>query len=267
MNVLQPEAVSAMHQAFFAAGSRLLTTNTFCCDPDSLNGTGFRAEQLCYAGATLAREVAGSQALVAGSLGPGWYFPYHDSVDQQALCLSYIERARGLLQGGVDWLWIETVQDPLQAEIAVKACQIALSELKLDVPIAINFSLTTTDSLIGRQSIESVCQRLNALPVQLLGVNCSLGPDSVDAALRWIRTQSNKQLACCPNAGSGPGEYLSPEDFAVALSDIANSYQPEIIGGCCGVTAAHIQALNVRLNKNKGEEQILPSSKKADKPD
>lgn len=254
MNLLQPAAVSAMHQAFFDAGSQLLTTNTFCCDPDSLNGTGFSAETLCYEGAKLAREVAGTEALVAGSLGPGWHFPAHDSVDQQALCLSYTERARGLLRGAVDWLWIETVQDPLQAEIAVKGCQIALSELGLDVPIAINFSLTSADRLMGGQSIEGVCKRLNRLPVQLLGVNCSLGPDSVQSALNWIRTHSDKQLACYPNAGPGPGEYLSPEDFAIALSDIANLYQPEVIGGCCGVTTAHIQALVQQLKKTKGEE-------------
>lgn len=130
MNVLQPDAVKAMHRAFYEAGARLLTTNTFCCDPDSLANTGYSSEELCQTGARLAREVAGKTAKVAGSLGPGWRYPSHDPVDEIALRTSYAERAKGLLLGGVDWLWIETVQDPLQAEIAVAGCQDALSELK-----------------------------------------------------------------------------------------------------------------------------------------
>lgn len=251
MNVLQPETVKAMHQAFYDAGARLLTTNTFCCDPDSLANTGYSAEALCLAGAELAREVAGQTAQVAGSLGPGWRYPSHEAVDERALRNSYAERARGLIQGGVDWLWIETVQDPLQAEIAVAGCQDALRELKRDVPIAVLISLTTPETLIGKQALSTVLERLNALPVSLMGVNCSGGPESVRQALGWLRIHSDKQLACLPNAGPGPGAYALPEAFAADMAALAETFKPDIIGGCCGTTPEHIQALAQMLKQDK----------------
>ncbi|PKL75356.1 MAG: methionine synthase, partial [Candidatus Melainabacteria bacterium HGW-Melainabacteria-1] len=99
LNVSQPEAVLAVHQAFYAAGARLLTSNTFCCDPDSLAGTAFagQAEELCRLGAELARSAAGPGAQVAGSLGPGWRYPSKGEIGLSELSESYALRARGLL--------------------------------------------------------------------------------------------------------------------------------------------------------------------------
>ncbi|HEY9839331.1 MAG: homocysteine S-methyltransferase family protein [Candidatus Sericytochromatia bacterium] len=243
LNASDPQTVLAMHRSFLAAGARLLTSNTFCCDPDSLAATTFagREAELCRLGAELARTAAGEQALVAGSLGPGWRFPSRGETSPAALQENYRLRAQGLLTGGADLLWIETVQDPLQAEAAVAGAQQALTELALTVPIAVLISLQTPTTLLGDQPLAQVLARLDALPVQILGVNCSQGPASVAAALDWLRRHSDKAIACCPNAGPGPEHYLTPAAYAAEMQVLAQG--TTILGGCCGASPEHIQAL------------------------
>lgn len=90
------------------------------------------------------------------------------------------------------------------------------------------------------------------MPVALLGVNCSGGPDSVKQALSWLRKHSHKQIACLPNAGPGPGAYASPNAFATDMAGLAETFSIDIIGGCCGTTPAHIQAMAKMFKKDEG---------------
>lgn len=250
LNAYQPEAVLDMHWAFLDAGARLLTSNTFCCDEDSLAGTSWagKGEALSRLGAELARSVAGQHTAVAGSLGPGWRRPGEQSLD--AIADSYAARARGLIAGGADWLWIETIRDPDRAEAAVAGCRRSLLESGRDLPIALLVSLDDADT-IGGAPAPDVLERLEALPVDLLGINCSQGPTSTHHALAYLTAHSSKSLACCPNAGSGPGHYASAQTFAAAMRFIQTAYAPAIIGGCCGAGPEHIRALGKAIGNRQ----------------
>lgn len=245
LNIHAPEHVLAMHRTFKAAGAHILTSNTFLCDPDSLQNTDFKDsyQELSCRGAELARQIAGSDCLVAGSLGPGWKSPVRGEISKAELSERYYRRAVGLLQGQVDLLWIETVYDPYQAEAAVQGCLQARQEFKTNVKIAVLASQTATandDSLIN------LLQELNQLPIDILGINCSSGPQSMVSGFEWLKLNSDKELACCPNAGE-IDTYLSPHEFAQGLLTIQSDCNIHVLGGCCGVTYKHIQELAIRL--------------------
>lgn len=244
-----------MHRAYLAAGARMLTTNTFCCDPDSLSTSSAEQAEVARAGALLARRVAdaghgSSPVLVAGSLGPGWYFPSRGEVEPARLQQSYARWASGLLTGGVDLLWLETVQDPLQAEAAVAGCRQALAETCRATPIALLLSLRSPTHLLGEQPLELVLQRLARLDVDIWGFNCGFGPAGLAPALARLRAMiPDGLIACFPNAGPDSASYLSPRAFAAELLALAPGL--DLIGGCCGTGPAHIAALAGELAGEK----------------
>lgn len=244
-----------MHKAYLAAGARLLTTNTFCCDADSLSASGVDQAELAWAGARLARqavEAISGSALVAGSLGPGWYFPSRGEVAPARLQQSYARWASGLLAGGVDLLWLETVQDPLQAEAAVAGCRQALAASGRKVPIALLLSLRTPTRLLREQPLERVLRRLAGLKADIWGFNCGFGPAGLAPALGQLRSIIPEGLiACFPNAGPDSAHYLSPPAFAAELLALAAAVPIDLIGGCCGTGPAHIAALASELAREK----------------
>lgn len=243
LNLLHPDLVQRMHQRFLAAGADILTTNTFLCDAYSLAGTGCDEEELSYQGARLAREVAGTRAQVAGSMGPGWLSVGQGQITQAALQQSYYRRARGLLRGGADLLWIETVQEPQQALAALAGAQQALTELGVKVPIAVLISLSSAQGLFQAQDTFEV---LLDQPVDIWGVNCSWGPEGLEPLLNWLSTQTEKPLAICPNAGP-PGHSLTPAEFAEVMYRLCLRFEAAVLGGCCGVSAEAVALLKQKL--------------------
>lgn len=246
LNLSQPEQVLDVHRAFLTAGARLLTSNTFAMDAASLRDSGTTLSALSQRGAELARQIAGSQAQVAGSLGPGWKSPSRGDISVQTLESEYYQRSLGLLQGGVDLLWIETVQDPRQAEAAVQGALRAQAEVQLQRPLAILVSVSAEGRHIGDWPAEQVLQALLPLPLQYLGINCSHGPASTRWALDWLRSHSPHKRVCCPNAGL-PDQSLPPEAYAQALLQLQEAFAPDILGGCCGASPAHIECLQRAL--------------------
>lgn len=246
-----PERVQAAHRDFLAAGADLLTTNTFCSDPDSLKDTPWAEdlEGLCLRGAVLARAVAGGKAQVAGSLGPGWKWPSRGEIDVSLLTEHYRQRARGLLRGGVDWLWIETIQDPLQAEAAVAGCRQASAELGRWRPLALLVSPAAEPECLGGLPLAEVLPRLLALEPDLIGVNCARGPASVGPSLDWLFAHTTLPLACCPNAGL-PNAILAPDAFSTAILALLPRYagRLRVLGGCCGASPEHLRALRRGLH-------------------
>ena len=203
-------------------------------------------QTLSRRGAELARQIAGSDCLVAGSLGPGWKSPMRGEITKSELAERYYLRALGLLQGQVDYLWVETVYDPLQAEAAVKGCQKAISEMKSHVKLAVLSSKTITSS---DDELIHLLKELNQLPIDILGLNCSSGPQSMITGLEWLSsTHISKSFACCPNAGT-PDAYLKPDIFAQSMLDLNQNYNLPILGGCCGVGPEHIKELARRQHE------------------
>jgi len=250
LNLEQPEQVKKVHQQFLDAGADLLTSNTFCCDQNSLKGSGYegRLEIPSQKGAELARLIAGTQATVLGSLGPGWKSPSRQEVSFKSLENSYYQRSLGLLKGKVDILWIETVQDPLQAEAAVLGALRAQTQLQIKCPIAVLISGSQDGKNTGDFTTNDLLNELDKLPADILGVNCSFSPVSLQFPLNWLRENSTKKIAACPNAGL-PQNRLNPIEFSQELITLWQNFQPDIIGGCCGVSPKHIQTLKQYLSK------------------
>lgn len=250
LNRADPDAVLRMHRAYAVAGARLLTSNTFCCDADSLASSGLRPAELACAGARLARQVADAfpGTRVAGSIGPGWRFPSRGEVAVETLIQGYTVWAEALLTGGADLLWIETVQDPLQAEAAVAGCRQALNNLGRQVPLALLLSLSADGNLIGGQALPAVLARLLPLRVDILGFNCSRGPAGLEIGLGWLRQYADCLVACFPNAGIDA--QVEPTAFAAQMLELYRRFAPELMGGCCGTGPAHIAALAEALKTN-----------------
>ncbi|MBF2052963.1 MAG: homocysteine S-methyltransferase family protein [Candidatus Sericytochromatia bacterium] len=242
LNVFAPERVQALHRAYWQAGARLLRSNSFCCDPDSLAGTPWAEhyDTLTRIAVCLLKKTL-PQALIAGVLGPGWRLPGRNQIAPDQLYRIYCRRAAAVVAGGADIFWIETVQDPLQAEIAVQACMAVQPVL----PLAVLVSPDADGQTVGGLPLDTVLQRLVALPLQILGVNCSWGPSACLPALQWLRAHSPHALAVYPNGGLPDQPVV---DWPVALLDIQRLYQPAWLGGCCGVGPAAIARLRQDLS-------------------
>ncbi len=233
-----------MHQAFLNAGASALTSNSFCADPQSLArvDASQQVDALHQRAAELCREVAGQQALVLGSLGPGWLSPTRAEISLEELTQSYRERATALIKGGVDWLWIETVRDPLQAQAAVSGARQALANCRKDLPIAVLATVSNSGQQIGDLNLTEALQSLISLDIELLGLNCSNQPKSLQSGVDYLLKHSPHALALCPNAGL-MDQTRSPTDWVESLLSLAKPNQIKVWGGCCGASPQHIQAL------------------------
>lgn len=252
LNLTRPQTVQSLYRRFCEAGAQLLISNTFCCDPDSLNAlcnslsrplSELRGE-LCRKGVQWARD-AGPQLYVGGSLGPGWKRPSRGEISLQELRDDYADWGKALLGAGVDALYLETVRDPLQAEAAVEGLLWAQSQLQIDCPIAVLVS--PAGRRIGDWQDTEVLDALLQLPIQALGVNCSDGPETLIPALDYLAEHSSLPLLCAANAGVQ--KTLSPQAYAAALKDLTVRFPLAEVRGCCGVGAEHLPVLYGELSR------------------
>ncbi len=253
-NVERPEAVSDAHQQYAVAGARILTTNTFGGTRPRLemHGLGDRVHELNAAGARLARVVADQHdALVAGDLGPtGELMAPLGTMDAAEAQAIFAEQLRGLSEGGIDLVLIETMSDLAEAEAAIAAAR----EVVPDLPIVATLSFDTNlRSMMGVRPADAVTA-LAAAGVTAVGANCGRGPTEMEAIAAQlvsgrpegvlIVAQSNAGL---PQVVGDHFEYdATPDDMArhaLALRDLG----VDLIGGCCGSTPAHIEAIRAAL--------------------
>src|SRR5213078_2330757 len=163
----------------------------------------------------------------------------------------FSEQARGLVKGGVDLIIIETAQDILEVKAAVFGAREAFRQTARTLPIQCSVSLLPNGGkmLLGTD-ISAVLATLEALDVDIIGLNCSTGPEDMRDAIRFLGETSSKPVHCIPNAGlplQGPnGETIfpeQPEPLANALGEFVERYGVSIVGGCCGTTPEHIEAI------------------------
>src|ERR687887_1533020 len=245
-----------------AAGADVVETDTFQGSRLKLDewGLGAQTVEINRTAAQIARRAAGESRFVAGSIGPTGYLPASDdpalgAIGFRDLAAVFAEQARALIEGGVDLIIIETAQDLLEVKAAVFGAREAFAQTGRTLPIQTSVSLLPQGGkmLLGTD-IAAVLTTLAALEVQVIGLNCSTGPEDMRDAIRFLGEHSPVPVHCIPNAGlpvQGPnGETIfpeQPEPLADVLGEFVERYGVNIVGGCCGTTPAHIEALVARV--------------------
>lgn len=266
LNITRPDVVKEIHDAYFEVGVDAVETNTFGANWANLAEYDItdRIYELAYAGAKLARESAdrwtvetGQQRYVLGSIGPGTKLPTLGHAPFALLRDAYETQVKAMLEGGIDAVWIETVQDILQAKAAVIGAKRAMKATDIEVPIAVQITVETTGTMLVGTETGAAIVALEALGVDLIGLNCATGPAEMSEHLRQLSEQSPTLLGCMPNAGlpelgpDGAVYPLSPVELADAHERFVNDYGLNLVGGCCGTTPEHLRAVVERVGGHK----------------
>ncbi|MEV5162374.1 methionine synthase [Streptomyces sp. NPDC053728] len=256
LNVTRPDIVRSVHEEYFSVGVDCVETNTFGANHSAANEYEIadRIVELSESGACIAREVAdeftakdGRQRWVLGSVGPGTKLPSLGHIAYDVLRDGYQQNAEGLLAGGADALIVETTQDLLQTKSSLIGARRAMEALGVDVPLICSLAFETTGVMLLGSEIGAALTALEPLGIDLIGLNCSTGPDEMSEHLRYLAQHSRTPLMCMPNAGlpvltkDGAHFPLGPEGLADAQETFVTDYGLSLIGGCCGTTPEHLR--------------------------
>ncbi len=251
--ITRPEVIKQIHRDYAAAGADILETNTFGSTPLVLDeyGLGHKAHEISYLAAKYAREVADAcdrPVWVAGAMGPTTKaMSVTGGVTFDALVEHYLVQARGLVEGGSDYLLLETCQDTRN----VKAGLVAIEKLGVErgekVLVAVSGTIEPMGTMLAGQRVEALVSSLAHLDLLYIGLNCATGPEFMTDHIRTMAQSARWPTACVPNAGlpDEEGRYLeSPEMMVKVLDRFAESGWLNLIGGCCGTTTKHIEAFS-----------------------
>ena len=262
----RPDIIAAIEMAYLDAGADILETNTF--NATQISQADYGMETLVYElnvqGARIARQVADAKTLetpdkprfVAGVLGPTSRTcsispdvndPGYRNVTFDALVENYIEATRGLIEGGADLILIETIFDTLNAKAAIFAVQQVFEDDGIELPIMISGTITDASGrTLSGQTTEAFWNSVrHAKPISV-GLNCALGAKELRPYLEELSGKADTHVSAHPNAGlpNAFGEYdETPAEMAAVVEEFAASGFLNIIGGCCGTTPGHIQAI------------------------
>ncbi|HZD64996.1 MAG TPA: methionine synthase [Acidimicrobiales bacterium] len=253
----RPDVVSQVHASFLEVGADAVETDTFGASPITLGeyGLGDRAQELNRVAATLAREVADGFTTpdrtrwVAGSLGPGTRFPSLGQIPFAELRDAYEVQARGLLEGGVDLLLVETVFDLLQAKAAILGCRRAMAAIGRQVALQVQVTLELTGRMLPGTEIGAALCALDAMRPDVIGLNCATGPAEMGEHLRHLSAHARMPISCMPNAGlpqvvEGQMHYdLTAAELADYHRRFISELGVSVVGGCCGTTPEHLAAV------------------------
>ncbi len=264
----RPDVISGIHDAYFAAGADIIETNTF--NANAVSQSDYALEEHVYelnvAAATLAREAAAAWSaktpdkprFVAGSVGPtnrtlsispDVNDPAFRAITFDTLCEAYATQVRGLVDGGVDLLLVETIFDTLNAKAALVAVDGVLGALDADRRPPVMISVTITDRsgrTLSGQTIDAFYVSIAHAKPFSVGINCALGAGDMHPYLVELSRLAECWTSCYPNAGlpNAFGGYdEQPSHTATVVRQLATEHLVNIVGGCCGTTPDHISAI------------------------
>ncbi len=259
----RPDAVESIHAAYFEAGADVVETNSFQASRLRLEewGLGEKTLEINRAAAAIARRAAerferadGRPRFVAGSMGPSGMLPASEDADLGKLRLedlvpAFAVQAQGLLEGGADVLILETCQDILEMKAQILACREAFERAGRVVPLQCSVTLDPSGRMLLGTDIRGALATLEAMGAEIIGLNCSTGPDLMRDSVRYLSQNASTFLHCIPNAGlpindGGRTLYpMRPEPLAAVLREFVNELGVNIVGGCCGTTPDHVRAM------------------------
>ncbi len=273
LNLSRPDLVREIHRGYYAAGADMVETNSFGGSPITLAEFDLqdRTHEINKLAAELAREAAesfgdGRHRWVLGSIGPGTKLPSLGNIAYDPLEEALAQQSAGLIDGGVDAILIETCQDTLQIKAAVNGAKIARAAAGTDTPIFVQVTVETTGTLLVGPDIAAAATVIHALDVPLIGLNCATGPQEMAEHVRWLATNWPGLLSIQPNAGlpelvNGATHYpLGAAEMASWVERFVLEDGLNLVGGCCGTSIGHIEALDAMLRK-LGDHRPAPAAR------
>src|SRR5271170_1709989 len=252
----RPDVVLDIHRKYFAAGSDIVETNSFGGAPIVLAEYGLAADAhlLNKRSAELARQAAdefskpGRPRFVAGSVGPTKKaITVTGGVTFEGLIDAYYAQSKGLVEGGVDLLLVETCQDTRNIKAALLAIQKLSKEIEMQVPVIVSVTIEPMGTMLAGQTVDAMWASLRHAKPLAFGMNCATGPEFMTDHLRTLSQLTSEYVSCYPNAGlpdSEDGKYHeTPTTLAAQLERFAGNGWLNIVGGCCGTTEEHIRAI------------------------
>src|SRR3989475_529868 len=275
----RPELVEAIHRQYLEAGADIIETNTF--NSTSISMADYKLENLAYdlnlAGASVARraveKVMGADParprFVAGAIGPtnrtasmspNVNNPVFRAITFDQLVEAYTEQVSGLMDGGVDVLLCETVFDTLNLKAALFAIDQYFDAKGRRAPVMVSVTITDRSGrTLSGQTVEAFWNSIAHIPLLSVGINCALGAKQMRPYIEELATIARVYVSCYPNAGlpnAFGGFDETPEIMAADLGEFASNGWLNIVGGCCGTTPAHIQAMTTFLKLIASEPDI-----------
>ncbi len=270
----RPDVILGVHRAYLEAGADIIETDTFNAHPVSLGeyDISHKALEINRVAAQIARQAAAEFStpdrprFVAGSMGPTTRsVTVAGSVTFEALREGYYVQSKGLLEGGADFLIIETANDTR----AIKAALLAIQQLEQEYghPIlkSVSGTIEATGTMLAGQTADSLYASVEHANLLSIGLNCATGPEFMTDHVRTLAEMANTRISCYPNAGlpNEEGKYLeTPQSLAAQLERFADNGWLNMVGGCCGTTPDHIRAL-AAMARNKSPRALKPPAHRA----
>jgi 5-methyltetrahydrofolate--homocysteine methyltransferase len=259
----RPDIIQSIHESFLAVGCDVVETCTFQSTPHRLREWGLedKTRELNVQAGRLARAACDKYStpdrprFVAGSIGPTGMLPSSSdpalgNITFDALAETYYWQAKYLAEGGVDVLLVETAQDILEVKAALTGFERLFSELGRRIPVQAQITLDVSGRMLLGTDIASALTTLEAMRVDVIGLNCSTGPEHMREPVRFLTEHSSIPISVIPNAGlplnTGTGEAiypLEPVPMAKMLREFVEQFGVRVVGGCCGTTPEHLSEI------------------------
>ena len=254
----RPDAIERIHRKFLEVGCDAIETNTFGANRVVLSEFGLadQAYELNVKAVEIAQRARDAFStpdkprFVIGSVGPGTKLISLQQISYEELRASYAEQLRGLIDGGVDAVVIETCQDILQTKTAIQAARETFSACGRRVPLICQVTMETTGTMLMGTDLAAALVTIEAYPeVDVIGLNCATGPSEMSAHVRHLARHCTRKISVLPNAGlpqvsNGHAVFpLTPGELADWLRQFAEEDGVNIVGGCCGTTTEHLEAV------------------------
>jgi 5-methyltetrahydrofolate--homocysteine methyltransferase len=275
--ITRPDAVEKVHTAFLDVGCDVIETNSFNGTPVDFAEYDMadQAYDMNVLAARLAKRIASDYATkerprwVAGSMGPGRKLPTLGHISFLDLKAAYAEQVRGLLDGGVDLLIVETCQDLLQTKAALSAIFDHFEKNRVRVPVIAQVTIETFGTMLNGTEISAALTALAPFPIDVIGMNCGTGPRHMTESIRYLCENAPLPVSILPNAGlpsvkEGKMHYdETPETFTAQLVHFAGDFGANIVGGCCGTTPAHLKLVveaMQRITPKVRDAKLVPAA-------
>ena len=266
LSITQPQIISEIHKKYLDSGADILETNTF--SSNSISMADYNMEDLVYElnfeSVKIAKKLTDEYSIkdpnkprfVAGSIGPtnktasmspDVSDPGFRAITFDELVISYTEQIKGLVDGGVDILLLETIFDTLNAKAALFAIDTYMENNKLDIPLMVSGTITDQSGrTLSGQTVNAFMISVSHMPIFSIGFNCALGADQLMPYVKRLSDKSQFYVSAHPNAGlpNAFGEYdQTPEEMQNLLEKYLKDGIVNIVGGCCGTTEEHIKLI------------------------